>query len=206
MAYNKKFEDGFTYKASLSEIFSYSTIEQKRSVFSNEEISVVSSKFDFTPFSKEFDYKNPTSDIFLKSKGSRRLDRALYFTVSARRMAILPMKIVFYINALECLFTIGNQEISHKVSERIAILLGDSPETKRELFDTIKKGYRIRSCLVHGQYIKYSDDNMAEISKSLDNVLRKLFNDYEDLFKESDEEMENYFINLIFDNFDMNGC
>lgn len=202
LVYNKEFKDGCTYKASLSEVYSYSTIDRKESVFLDNEISSAASDFNssMTSYSylKEFDYKYPVSDIFLKSRGSERLDRALYFTMSARKMAILPMKIVFYVNALECLFTIGNQEISHKVSERIAILLGATSKSKRELFDVIKKAYTYRSSLVHGQYIKGSDDTLVETSKNLDNILRTLFNKHEDIFRTSDEKMENYFINLIF--------
>lgn len=200
LVYNKEFKDGFTYKASLSEVFSYSSIQRTDSIFSDEEIALAASKYETSPFLKGFDYKNPVSDIFLKSKGSERLDRAFYFTLLARKSPILPMKIVFYISALECLFTIGNQEISHKVSERIAILLGDNLNSRRHLFNTIKKGYGIRSRLVHGQYIKGNDDDLVEASKDLDNILRVLYNNYEDIFKMNDEEMEDYFWDLIFDN------
>ena len=129
------------------------------------------------------------------------MDRASYFTLEARSMHILPMKIVFYISALECLFTVGNQEISHKVSERIAILLENDPKSRRQIFDIIKRGYSIRSRLVHGQYIKVLD-GLDEVSESLDGILRTLFNEYKDIFKMDDEKMEDYFTNLIFDNND----
>lgn len=198
LAYDKRFEDGYTYKASLSEVFSYSTLEEKISKFTDDEIDSASSKFEFSSYDEQFDYKNPVPDVFLKSKGSERLNRALYFTMGARGRPILPMKIVFYTSALECLFTVGNQEISHKISERVAILLGDNSKSKKELFNTVKIAYSYRSKLVHGQYIKGEDDDLVDVSQSLDSILRELFNNHNDIFKMKDDEMEEYFLNLIF--------
>lgn len=69
LAYNKEFKDGCTYKASLSEVYSYSTTERKESVFLDNEILSAVSDFNSSITSnndlEEFDYKNPVSDIFL---------------------------------------------------------------------------------------------------------------------------------------------
>lgn len=202
IAYKNHIEDGFTYKASLSEVFSYSTLERKASIFTDEEIS--SAKKIFVPYTMDnfdeetFGGKYPNSDIFLKTKGSTRMDRAIYFVIGARTSSVFPMKIVHYCTALECLFTIGNQEISHKIAERVAVMLGTSSKDKKELYNVVKTAYSIRSKIVHGQYLKSSDDELASISKELDNILRQLIVRNHEVFSKDDKEAEHFFQDLIF--------
>lgn len=172
LAYERNFEDGFTYKASLSAIFSYSNGERKESLFSDEEI--FSAIRDLEPYKidefddERFNLKYPDSDLFFKNKGSERMNRSSYFTVVARASSTLPIKIVNYCTALECLFTIGTSEINHKIAERVAIILGTSVETKVQLFNLIKQAYKIRSHIVHGQYLKGCDEDLKCISQELD--------------------------------------
>ncbi|MDM5155012.1 HEPN domain-containing protein [Bacillus sp. DX1.1] len=202
LAYHNKFEDGFTYKASLSEIHYYSTGEHKESSFLKSEIQ--SATRDFTPFSideyeeKHFGGKYPDSNHLFKNKGSNRIDRAFYFTLKARTSCILPMKIVAYCNALECLFTIGTSEVNHKIAERVALMLGTSGESKKEFFKIIKKAYDFRSLLVHGQHLKGEEEKLIEFSRKLDNILRQLLVAEHDVFSKNDKEMEEFFTNLIF--------
>ncbi|MCK2000840.1 HEPN domain-containing protein [[Brevibacterium] frigoritolerans] len=202
LTYNKQFEDGCTYKASLSEIYSYATCEEKESNFSNKEIS--SAILAFSPYAldgykeKTFGGKNPNSDHFYKNKGSQRMVRAEYFTLGARGSAIVPMKIVSYCNALECLFTTGKTEVNHKIAERVAIMLGTSKESKLHLFDLVKKAYTYRSSLVHGQYLKGTEENLLTISKELDDILRKLLVGKHEIFSKSDAEMNDFFDQLLF--------
>lgn len=197
LAYSNDYSDGFTYKASLSAIFQYANYEQRESIFTDNEISLAASRFEYTNFDRKFDYKKPSHNLFFKSRGSERLDRALYFVLSART-AILPMRIFFYINALECLFTIDSQGISHKISERVAILLGKNLESKRDLYRLIKKSYGVRSKLIHGQYLKEDVESLIEIAVKLDIILRKLLTKHQEVFKKNDREIEEYFTNLIF--------
>lgn len=202
LAYKKNYEDGCTYKASLSEIFSYSTCEQKESIFTDYEI--LTAVCDFIPPTLK-DYgeaslggKLTNSDHFLKIKGTNRIKRAYYFIGAARNSSILPMKIVSYCTALECLFTIGTSEINHKIAERVAIMLGTSEESKKDLFRLIKEAYNYRSSLVHGQYLKTTEGKLADISKGLDNVLRDLITTNHNIFLKNDNEMEDYFLGLLF--------
>ncbi|WP_175423365.1 MULTISPECIES: hypothetical protein [Bacillus] len=115
---------------------SFSTCERKESNFTKDEI--LSAARDFKPFSideygeKSFGGKHPDADILFKNKGSKRLDRAHYFTLGARVSSILPMKIASYCNALECLFTTDKSEVSRKIAERVALMLGTSDESKKE--------------------------------------------------------------------------
>lgn len=202
LAYYNHFEDGFTYKASLSEIYYHSTCEHKESNFSKSEIQ--SATRDFTPFpideyeEKHFGGKYPDSDHLFKNKGSNRLDRAYYFTLMARTSCILPMKIVAYCNALECLFTIGTSEVNHKIAERVALMLGTTGESKKELFKLIKKAYDYRSLVVHGQHLKGEEVQLVDISQKLDGILRQLLVAKHDVFSKNDTEMGETFTNLLF--------
>jgi Apea-like HEPN len=202
LAYKKHFEDGFTYKASLSETFSFSTTEEKQSKFSDIEIKSAISKFNPPTFEdfggKSLGGKIPNSDHFFKTSGSTRMERASYFISGARGRPILPMKIVFYCNALECLFTIGTSEVNHKIAERVAVMLGTSEESKKSLFKLIKDAYNYRSLLVHGQHLKGTEDKLKSISEGLDEVLRKLLVTNHEVFSKKDQEMEEFFQNLLF--------
>lgn len=202
LAYHNNYEDGFVYKASLSEMMSYSTCEEKESTFSKNEI--LSAARDFTPYSideygeKSFGGKHPDADILFKNKGSKRLDRAHYFTLTARTSSILPMKIVAYCNALECLFTTDKSEVNHKIAERVALMLGTSDKSKKEFFDLIKKAYGCRSSVVHGQHLKGEERALIEISEKLDGILRQLLVAEHEIFSKKDEEIEAFFTDLLF--------
>jgi len=202
LAYHNNYEDGFVYKASLSEMMSFSTCERVESNFTKDEI--LSAARDFKPFSidengeKSFGGKHPDADILFKNKGSKRLDRAYYFTLGARISSILPMKIASYCNALECLFTTDKSEVSHKIAERVALILGTSEESKKEYFDLVKKAYGYRSTVVHGQHIKGEESDFIGISKSLDDILRQLLVAEHEIFSKKDSEIETFFTNLLF--------
>ncbi|MEK1828915.1 hypothetical protein AAAC51_07145 [Priestia megaterium] len=110
------------------------------------------------------------------------------------------MKIVFYCNALECLFTIGTSEVTHKIAERAACLLSMTEGGRREIFDLIKSAYRYRSILVHGQHLKKTEDELElpAISKSMDELLRQLLVGNHEIFNAKDDEMEEFFTSLLF--------
>ncbi|PYF01759.1 HEPN domain-containing protein [Ureibacillus chungkukjangi] len=203
IAYSNEFDDGFTYKASLSEIFSLSSNERRESVFSDEELQQAIENYnpiDFDYFDgRSFGGKYPPSDYFFKSKGSTRMQRAMYFVKAARSSSILPMKIVSYCTALECLFTIGTSEINHKIAERVALLLGGTPKEKKEIFGIIKEGYKYRSTLVHGQHLKVTDEHLTVISVNLDNYLREFIKNNTEIFEKNDLEMEEYFLGRLFE-------
>lgn len=204
IAYHEHFEDGFTYKASLSEVFTYATTEKKKSFFSNSEIT--SAIKDFEPskleeFEEEsFGGKWPNSSHLFKAFGSDRMTRASYFTGKARASSIIPIKIVLYCNALECLFTTGKSEINHKIAERVALMLGTSQESKKELFQLVKSAYGTRSTLVHGQSLKGTEDKLVYLSKGLDNILRELIVHNHEIFSKEvkEDKMNNFFIDLLF--------
>ncbi|WP_193065401.1 HEPN domain-containing protein [Oceanobacillus oncorhynchi] len=202
LTYTQNFEDGVVYKASLSEVFTYSTGDQKESLFSESELLSAIQNFvpsEFDNFAEEnFGGKLPDSKHLFKSGGSNRINRAEYFTVGARNCSIIPTKIVFYCTALECLFTIGSSEINHKIAERVALMLGTSEESKKNLFKFIKNAYDYRSKLIHGQHLKGNESNLVAISQRLDEILRELLRDKHEIFYQDDQKMETHFIKLLF--------
>ncbi len=202
IVYKNNIEDGLTFKGSLSEIFTFSTGEINALTYSDEEIFLASSRFsqsEFDDYSKEsFGGKIPDSKHLFKVYGSQRFVRAFYFISVARKSAIPPMKIISYCMALESLFTVGKSEINHKIAERVALLLGSSQQSKEDLFQLVKSAYNYKSTLVHGQHLKGEEDKLTNISRQLDEVLRALIIENHSIFSESDQRIEEFFLDLLF--------
>jgi hypothetical protein len=141
----------------------------------------------------------------VRGKGTR-FDRALYFLQAARLSSDIGVKITNYSTGFEALFATDAQELSHKLSERIACFLETNSELRKQLFKDLKKSYSIRSKVVHGATgSKNLEPSAKEAVKLCDETLRqcllKILEDealqhrFARLSKESD--MENYFLSLI---------
>jgi hypothetical protein len=65
--------------------------------------------------------------------------------------------------ALEALFSRGNSETSHTIARCCAVLLGDSKEDSREIYDEVKHYYNIRSVLIHGHVSKKAEVSLNDI-------------------------------------------
>lgn len=205
--FNNHFEDGTTFKASLSEVFTYSTGKREgeegyhlNTLYSDKEIA--EALYDFSPYKWEEIEKDggkyPTADHFFKNSGIERIDRAFYFTMNARRNAVLPMKIISYCTALESLFTTGKSEVNHKIAERVAVLLGTNAEDKMKLYQLVKRAYDVRSTVIHGSSLKGKNEHLIEISQGLDAVLRLLINGKHEIFSKKDKEIDGFFVDLLF--------
>lgn len=202
--YEDDIENGVTYKASLSTMYTSSDGSRSETYFSKEEVSSALSYF--TPFTLEeineetFGGKYVENDHFYKKANLKRHERVKYFVVAARATNALPMKIVMYCTALECLFSTGSTEIVHKISERVAVLLGKTADEKIEIFDFVKKAYNYRSTVIHGSAIKADNGGLLEISMGLDQILRQflLMEDHE-VFKVEERELDSYLSRLLFE-------
>lgn len=205
LVYDKRFEDGFTYKASLSEIYKLANGENSISLFTDDEIRLATQRFiipEFIDFKEDsFGGRDVDSDHFY-SKTSSRVERAVYFLSGARRSHTPPMKIVLYCNALECLFTSSKTEVTHKIAERVALMLGTTKDSRKQLFKLIKQGYNHRSTLVHGQAFdkRVKGEDLVEIALGFDGVLRHLVVDHYEIFSKDDGELEAFFTDLLFSN------
>jgi len=200
IVYENNFRDVGTYKASVSEI--NSTADNLRDVistFSDEELDRAVSTMEENLFDLDSEENNdnkrelieskyPTPEVFYESEGSNRYIRAFFFTIAARSQAILSLKIVSYINALECLFSTSRNKISHNVAERAASLVKNTVIERDELYKKIKKAYNVRSRIVHGDPLNNNEDELAEMSKVLDNLLRNILLEHKNFFKEDTEK------------------
>lgn len=103
-----------------------------------------------------------------------RISRSMYFVQSARDTSDLGNKIADYCSAFEALLATNPQELSHQLSERVAALLGDSPDEKWTIYREIKQAYQVRSKIVHGSGIKISKiGELLEISRTCDQRIRE---------------------------------
>ncbi|UOE54909.1 HEPN domain-containing protein [Cytobacillus oceanisediminis] len=178
ITYKDSIEDGRSFKASLGEIFKVASCEEGISEFTRNEID--SAIQTFTPISLDeikeetFGGKYPESNHFYKKGNPGRMFKAQYFTMGARTSHALPMKIVLYCTALECLFSTAKSEINHRIAERVAALMGASAQEKIDIYNFIKKAYNYRSVILHGSNISGSEEDLVEFSVRLDNILRQL--------------------------------
>lgn len=211
---NNEYNNARSFKGSLSEIITNRNGKIDSIIFSDNEIRKA-----YNDYSNELDFsdsywttidekdentiggKLPMPDIFIKEKDSNRIDRSKYFTVAARSSAIIPTKLLNYISALECLFTTSTNELSHQISERVAILLGSNIDERLQYYAEIKAAYNYRSKIVHGDSIKkYYEkiESIEDVCQRVDFVLRTVFSQHSDIFSKPDEEIENYFKNKLF--------
>lgn len=197
--YDDDIEKGITYKASLSAVNSTSQSEVKPIIFTNTELELTIKEFQQSPFPSidEFNQGGKHPEPGYYKKDSSRESRADYFIKGARGGSNLASKIVSYCTALECLFTTGNSEVNHKIAERVAVLLSNNPESRKEHFSIVKKAYDIRSRIIHGSYIKEKDEMLIHLSEQLDTILRQILSSRSDVFSLSDFDMDEYFINKI---------
>lgn len=129
-----------------------------------------------------------------------RLERTFKFLVRALQTHQVDIKMLFYINALEALFSSDSIEISHKVSERISLLLGDDFVSRVFIYEKIKKSYSIRSKIVHGAPLSDSDVDLISRSEFLDSLLRKIFSDHVDFFENKNQnQLQESFEALLFE-------
>ena len=70
--------------------------------------------------------------------------------------------------AFEYLFLGDIQELTYKLSQRVAFLLGKRSSQRETIFNNMKKAYRYRSRIVHGDNPPSRDKLQSIISKTED--------------------------------------
>lgn len=141
---------------------------------------------------------------FVLPEHFNRISRLFHFTQAARATSDLGIKIAGYVTCFEALFCSDSSEMSHKLSERVAYFLGDTPARRLEIFRHVKAAYNIRSKTVHGDTInKKLAERAVSISVTCDDLLRAAWNKIlttsglMDLFSGSPQALEEYFISLV---------
>ncbi|MFW3577795.1 hypothetical protein ACN9KL_05080 [Vagococcus fluvialis] len=104
-----------------------------------------------------------------------RIGKALLFVIEARKTTFLPSKIASYSSGFEALISTSKEQITVNIAERIANLLGNSLEEKKEIFKKVKDIYSARSNYIHGtDYSERKNKKLESLSQEADNLLRKL--------------------------------
>ena len=148
--------------------------------------------------------KSPIYGSFVDNEFSR-IGRSLRFINSARLDPHPALKIAHYCSALESLFSTDKSELTHKLSERVALFLKEFDYTAGEVFDQVKSYYNIRSTVMHGSKITpQKAKNLAHLSKECDNLLRVIINiilndtQIANVFDGPESELEKYFRAKLF--------
>lgn len=133
-----------------------------------------------------------------------RLSRLFYFIQGARSVPDLGNRIAFYVTCFECLFCTDASEMSHKLSERVAFFLADSPAERAQIYKQMKTAYNIRSKAVHGDRIsKRLAEQAIPISVACDEYLRAALmkilttKGLLELFLGNSQRFEDYITSLI---------
>jgi len=126
---------------------------------------------------------------------------ALWHLFSSQRMPEWETRFVSLCVVLESLFSCSVQEITHKLSERVAMFLGDNGGDNYTQYKKIKAFYSRRSKIVHGQDFKVKGD-AREIVQPLEEVvhrvLRKILADSSYVTQFNKKNKEEYLTKLLF--------
>lgn len=138
--YNDDISDGYTFKASVSLINTLSTGETKNVVISENDLLEYGKEMDILVNGNELaikddqDYRFATQFQHYKKYGLDRKELAEYYVIAARGAGSIPMKVLMYCSAMEALVANTTTELSHRVVERVAILLGTNQEERYNIY------------------------------------------------------------------------
>ena len=102
--------------------------------------------------------------------------RAVYWGGRATAEQTPEESFLFFTVALECLIlpTGDNRELSYRLSQRVAQLLGRNTHQRRNLMERTKKLYGIRSKIVHSGHYEVNEEQYAEIYNIAKSTILKL--------------------------------
>ncbi len=176
--YKDKIDEGFTFKADLSAINSKASTEIEPVVYTKEEIVELAKDMQLVSVddvrSGKANFRDVTQFQYFKSAKLGRKMMAWIYILHARAINALTIKVLMYITAMEALVSTSTTELSHQVSERVAILLGVDAEDRLSIYNDIKKGYGVRSKTAHGEPLKETEQDVKDMLISLDDYMRRL--------------------------------
>lgn len=201
------------FKYSLQDIYYDLALKREEIIFSKQELRQAFSyvedsdkaAFKIDEISPEKiikSYKKYT-DLNLFAKENKlitdNVKKSEYFIKMSRKEFHTDIKIYFYISALEALFMSDSKgELTHRISEKVAHLLGGNTDEKLDYYKNMKKAYNIRSAVAHGGIYKHSNEELLEYVEFLDNVLRNIWLNKLDIFKKTQSEINKYFEEICF--------
>lgn len=111
-----------------------------------------------------------------RTAANREIELASRFSLFvqyARQTQDSALRIAFICSALEVLFSTGTSELTHRVSERVAFLIGSDAPKRQALYGIVKRLYGVRSAFLHGDSIKKADQpNLTQMAREGDQLLR----------------------------------
>lgn len=198
--YDENIDDGVTFKGSLSEVISCASTQVDKINFSREEILQAlnnTGKISINEiFESDLNFRIATQFQYFKNSGLDRKSYAFLYIHFARAHSSMALKILMYVTAMEALVSTSTTELSHQVSERVAILIGDNPIERNTIYKTIKKSYNLRSKAAHGDFIKGDQEEVANLLVLIDNYLRRLMK-LEQPYMLNSDNMNQYFIDKL---------
>ncbi|MBQ8714212.1 MAG: hypothetical protein IJ552_03265 [Prevotella sp.] len=198
--YEKDIEKGFTYKADLSMINSKASAKIEPTIYSKEEIEELAKDMHLILVeevrSGGVNYRDVTQFQYFKSGKIGRKMMAWVYVFHARGINALTIKVLMYITAMEALVSTSTAELSHQVAERVAILIGTNVAERHIIYHDIKKGYNIRSKAAHGEPLKGTEQEVADLLVILDDYLRRLLR-LESPYNFDDNKLNEFFIKKL---------
>lgn len=198
--FKDQLEKGCTFKVSVSKINSFADGRIIPSVFSEKELVEKGAQMQVLVrenYLVRSDLKNATEIQHYKGSGLDRKTLARTYVEMARFAGAVPMKLLLFCTAFEALVSTTTMELSHRVSERIALLLGEDGEAKKQVYLNVKKCYDVRSKVAHGDFIKGKSEDMAALSVTIDGYLRRLL-ELTEPFDRKSNEIDEFFLQKMF--------
>lgn len=139
--------------------------------------------------------------VLVKKKGNERLLRSVIFWDLSSCSGNFERKAVETFTCLETLFTTDSTEITYKLANRIAWFMGKNLKSRKDIFNKVRAGYRIRSKVVHGEkFVETSDlPAIQDVHKLARSVILKIFGDslLFEKFELKNKDFEEYLSSLV---------
>lgn len=203
--------NGFTHSNLISTTFTDFKGTKDTVHFSSDELKQIY-QFDINRKTERFS-KQETKKTLIRSS-EQKITLAGIFIQMARTNHDLALKITLCCTALESLFTTDNKELSHKTAERASLLIGESLEERKIIYEKIRDIYAVRSQVLHGTALgKKIHSKIEHIAIDCDDLLRRIYkkiNDTPELDKfyrndtsssnsnQKKETLDEYFLNKLF--------
>lgn len=161
-------------------------------------------------FSADAVHHNYEGDASVVPRDFNRVERVMFYLQGARSSSDFGLKIALYITCAEALFCTDSSEVAHKLSERLAYFLGETPTERLRLFRAAKTAYGVRSKTLHGDKLSEGViENIGTTSQQCDAILRdtisRILSDPNKfrVFTGPNEDLDEYLVNLTL-GLDMN--
>lgn len=156
--------------------FSNARGENLMTLFNSDELQKAIQFFNALVSEESLTRETKISYEYLNNEASR-IERFFYYLQAARTQNYLPSRISLYCTMLETLLSTDTTEITHKIAERAARIIGGSLDERTEIYRKVKDAYSIRSSAVHGDKLRKAfrvEDRLQQVSVEIDDILRRL--------------------------------